>query len=160
MFERNPIDNHSALTIVVEVTLADGRQLAGRAALSQGKSIHQLLDGQEGFLYLEDFKGEATFLPKAEIKGLTVVRGAPTQPLIQPGAASRDVDPSRILGVARDASWDEIRASYHRLVKLYHPDRYAGLELPPEVARYLDGMAKQVNLAFRLLKTAHSAKVG
>ncbi|MEZ5844676.1 MAG: J domain-containing protein [Hyphomicrobiaceae bacterium] len=160
MFERNPVDNLSALTIAVEVTLADGRQLAGRAALAHGRSIHQLLDGSDGFLYLEGFDGDADFLPKADIRGLKVVRGSPAQPLVQPSATARDIDPARVLGVARNAPWEDIRAAYHRLVKQYHPDRYAGLDLPPEVARYLDAMAKQVNLAFRLLKTAHSAKAG
>lgn len=30
-----------------------------------------------------------------------------------------------ILGVANDASEDEIKAAYHRLAKRHHPDRHA-----------------------------------
>jgi curved DNA-binding protein CbpA len=41
-------------------------------------------------------------------------------------------DPYRTLGVSRDASDDELRDAYRRLVKLHHPDRNGGT---PEATR-------------------------
>ena len=37
----------------------------------------------------------------------------------------------------------------------YHPDRYANAELPEEVKRYLEDMARRVNAAFSALEEPH-----
>ena len=57
-----------------------------------------------------------------------------------------------MLGLEKGAAFDNIRDAYHRLSKLYHPDRYASIELPREVKTYLEGMSKNVNAAFVALK--------
>ena len=155
VFERNPIDNLNATAIAVEVTLADGTIMHGRAALDRGRSVHHLLGGDDAFLYLERADGDADFLPKSEIKGLKIIRPVVPQPLRQPSPTSQ-FDPARVLGVPDDAPWNDVRAAYHRLLKAYHPDKFAGVDLPPEVAAYIDAKAKQINQAFRMIKTARS----
>jgi DnaJ-domain-containing protein 1 len=57
-------------------------------------------------------------------------------------------DPYRILGIGKSAPREEIRASYLALARLYHPDRFASTELPPEVAEYIDVMARRINIAY------------
>ena len=93
-------------------------------------------------------------MPKADIKGLKVLNSGRQTSLMLPIPDARNFDPYRILGIETTATFDAIRDAYHRLSKLYHPDRYAGIELPPEVAAYLDGKAKSINAAFRALKSA------
>lgn len=51
-----------------------------------------------------------------------------------------------ILGVAPEASVDEIRACYTRLMKLYHPDRVHGLA--PEYERISQAKSKDLNRAY------------
>jgi DnaJ like chaperone protein len=52
-------------------------------------------------------------------------------------------DPHAILGVATDASADEIRVAYHRLVRESHPDTLISQGLPPELmARATDRIAR------------------
>lgn len=158
MFERNPVDNWNAVTIAVEVTLDDGRTVVGRGALDRGKSVHKLLDGDDGFFYVETFDGDADFIPKSAIKRLKIIKPVEPRVLMQPGHAEDPMEPARVLDVSDDAPWDEVHASYRRLAKLYHPDRYAGIELPPEVADYIQAKAKRINQAFRLMKAARSAR--
>lgn len=156
MFERNRVDNSSVETVAVEITLADGGLITGRAALPSSRAVHKLLDGPDGFLYVDQFGGEGTFIPKATIKALKLVQPIRVQALyIQPVDANT-FDPYRALGVAKGAPWDDIKSAYHRLTKLYHPDVFAAVSLPPEVATYLDGRAKQINVAFRLLKSSRA----
>lgn len=152
MFERNRVDNRAETLIAVEITLADSTTLAGRAVLPAGRGVHKLLDGEEAFLYVETFDGAGTFVPKAEIRNLKVItpaRGV-SSALFIPDA--RNFDPHRVLGLEKGASFEQIREAYHRLSKVYHPDRYAAIELPREVKAYLDAMTKNVNAAFQALR--------
>jgi curved DNA-binding protein CbpA len=56
-------------------------------------------------------------------------------------------DPYTILGVARSATRDEIRAAYRKLVERYHPDRHHGNPLENLAS---DAMAR-INQAYEVL---------
>lgn len=152
MFERNRVDNRAETLIAVEITLADASTIAGRAVLPSGRGVHKLLDGDEAFIYVETFEGGGTFVPKAEIRNVKVITPAKavTTALFIPDA--RNFDPHRVLGLEKGASFEQIREAYHRLSKVYHPDRYAAVELPREVKAYLEAMSKNVNAAFQALR--------
>lgn len=158
MFERNPVDNNSAVTVAVEVLLADGTVVTGRAAIASARAVHRLLEGTDPFLYVEQFDGEATFVPKASIKSLKLVTPLKPVPLTTRVQDASNFDPYRVLGITREAAFDEIRGAYHKLSKLYHPDVYASVTLPPEVTSYLSARASEVNAAFRLLKSREAQK--
>jgi hypothetical protein len=152
MFERNPVDNSAPATVAVELTLDDGTVLTGRASIPHARAVHKLMDGAEPFLYVEVYGGEPMFVPKISIKSVKIVTPARMQslPTMQVDTA---FDPHRALGLASSATFDDIKIAYHRLAKMYHPDVFAAVTLPPEVATYVEGRAKQINAAFRLLKT-------
>ncbi len=152
MFERNRVDNRTDTLVAVEISLADGNKVSGRAVLPPGKGVHKLLDGEEGFIYLDVFDGDGSFVPKSEIRGLKVLTSIRSQTVALPIPDARNFEPYRILGLEKGATFDDIRDAYHRLSKLYHPDCYAAIELPREVKAYLDAMFKNVNAAFRALK--------
>lgn len=152
MFERNPVDNKAEALIAVEVLLADGTVVAGRTVLGPGKGVHKLLESPDGFLYVDGFDGEGAFIPKAQIKSLKVVSPGKPNAMHLSVPDARNFDPYRILGLEKGASFDDIKDAYHRLTKIYHPDRFASIELPREVRSYVDAMTKNVNAAFRALK--------
>ena len=152
MFERNRVDNRAETLIAVEISLADGSTTAGRAVLPAGKGVHRLMDGEESFIYVDGFDGEGSFIPKANIRGLKVLNAGRSQTVTLPIPDARNFDPHKVLGLEIGASFEDIRSAYHRLSKIYHPDAYAGVELPREVKSYLEAMAKNINAAFRALK--------
>ncbi len=53
------------------------------------------------------------------------------------------------MGVSRDASAQEIKAAYRKLVSLYHPDKVA--QLGPELKALAAEKTKQINLAYEAL---------
>lgn len=63
------------------------------------------------------------------------------------------VDPHDVLGVPPDASADEIRTAYHRLVRENHPDVLVGRGLPPECVSLATARVARINAAHdRLLR--------
>jgi DnaJ like chaperone protein len=64
-------------------------------------------------------------------------------------------DPHAVLGVALDASADEIRVAYHRLVRETHPDALISQGLPPELLERATARIARINAAHdRLVKGA------
>ena len=60
-----------------------------------------------------------------------------------------DKDPYQVLGVARGAGEDEIRAAYRRLAKQYHPDLHPG---DPNAAKRMN----EINEAYDRIKNPQS----
>jgi DnaJ like chaperone protein len=56
-------------------------------------------------------------------------------------------EPHAILGVAMDASPDEIRVAYHRLVRETHPDALVAQGLPPELMARATARIARINAA-------------
>jgi hypothetical protein len=153
VFERNKIDNVAELTAIpVEITLADGTTEKGKVLGGAGKALGDILNGPGGFVEFEPYGGERRFLAKTQLAAVRPV-GVPRAPNLK--ARVRDVadfDPHAILGVAPGAGREELRKAYFALAKVYHPDRYATAELPPEVIEYLFAMARRVNAAHAALE--------
>ena len=57
-------------------------------------------------------------------------------------------DPFQILGIAKTTDRDGLRTAYKALARMYHPDRFAGSDLPPEVEEYINTMARRINAAY------------
>lgn len=157
MFERNRIDNAEMTTVNVEATLADGCLMRGRIATPPGRGLAEALNGPGPFVDFETFDGERMFLAKSALQSVKPMR---VPRAIDPRTRVRDLDgfdPRGILGVPPNAPWDEVRSAYHGLAKMYHPDRYANAELPPEVCDYLAAMARRVNAAYAALEPQQQA---
>lgn len=155
MFERNRIDTasqHQQMTVPVEVTLEDGDQLRGKFIVPATRSLFDVLNTPGAFIEFEPYGGERSILSKTAVK---VVRLVNAPAAVNLSARAREIDqfdPHAILGVAREMPFEEVRQAYLRLSKLYHPDRYAGLDLPAEVREYLAAMARRVNAAYGALE--------
>ncbi|MBQ8352044.1 MAG: J domain-containing protein [Clostridia bacterium] len=57
-------------------------------------------------------------------------------------------DPYTVLGVAPDATEEEIKAAYRRLARRYHPDHFAS---DPQAAREAEAKMKEINEAYDIL---------
>ena len=152
MFERNKIDNADHAGVPVELAMMDGETVKGRLLFSAGRSIFEVLNGPGAFLEFEPHGGERTFIAKASIGNVRMIN-VPRAPNLQQRLRDLDgFDPHAILGVASQASIDEVKTAWHKLAKVYHPDRYSTAELPEEVRDYLASMARRVNAAYAALE--------
>jgi DnaJ like chaperone protein len=83
----------------------------------------------------------------------------PPPPAAPPPPPIEDVDgkdPHEILGVARGAKREAIRAAYQRLVKEYHPDRTA--TLASEIRDLAEKRTSQINRAYDILMRVDETK--
>lgn len=151
MFDRNTDAAQQMLAIPAEIqTLRDGT-LRGRLLISRSRDLPGVLNGPDAFLLFEPFGKSRLYLAKQSIAEITPLDAA-TVPAISADAVDpAGFDPYRILGLGRNATPDAIRAAFIALSKDYHPDRFATVDLPVEITRYLDAMARRINAAYAAL---------
>lgn len=80
----------------------------------------------------------------------TQSRSSPPPPDPKP-KAERDVDLG-LLGLSRDASWDQAQAAYREACKKFHPDRLSGKDLPPELVAMAAKRFTEMTDAYQRLK--------
>ena len=157
MFERNKIDNVEHAGVPVELAMMDGEVLKGRLLMSMGRNVSDVLNGTSAFLEFEPYGGERSFLAKACIGNVKLIN-VPRAPNLAQRLHDLDgFDPHAILGVPGNASFDDVKTAWHRLAKVYHPDRYSSSDLPEEVRDYLASMARRVNAAYAALEAPAQA---
>lgn len=154
MFDRNRGEIADTSGVSVVLTLTDGTELKGRLAVPAGRAMADVLNGTMQFLEFEEYAGARTFLAKHAVAHIRLA----SPPRGQGLARMRDTDgfdPYAILGLPLGARFEDVRSAYLAKAKMYHPDRYASAELPDEVKRYLEDMARRINAAFAALEEPH-----
>jgi hypothetical protein len=156
MFERNRVDNSSQSAhqsaIPAELTLVDGETLSGHFLISAARTLSDVLNGESAFLEFEPFSQARRFVSKGAIRAVKLIDAPAASNLEARRPLAGEFDPYGALGVKRDAEWDDVRQAYLRLAKTYHADRFASIELPPEVRDYLSQMSRRVNAAYTALE--------
>ena len=149
MFERRKNDRADG-SAYAQITLDDGRELKGRFTLTPGRTLTEMLNNASGFIEFEPFESERMLLAKSALQSVKPV-SVPDAPMLTVGGED-GFDPYVVLRVDREAGAEQIRQAYLTLAKTYHPDRYATVDLPPEVISYLSSMARRVNAAYDILQ--------
>jgi hypothetical protein len=153
MFERNKIDNAAQqMTVPAELTLDGGEVLKGRFVIAAARNIFDVLNGDAHFLEFETYQGERSLIARTTIKSVKLVSVSSANHLKGRMRETEAFDPYQVLGVTSDAAFDDIRAAYLRLSKIYHPDRFHGIDLPAEVRDYLSAMVRRINAAYGALE--------
>jgi hypothetical protein len=137
--------------VSVSVTMTSGEVMRGYLNVPKTRSLMEELNRNEPFVEFDPYGGERMFIARTSIAAVRSLEVPTVQPLAST-AKLKDFDPFTILGVSLDASATEIRSAYVTLAKRYHPDRFAQIELPPEVASYMSSMLLRINIAYRELK--------
>lgn len=134
--------------VAVNITLVDGSTMSGTLLLPRDKQLRDLFNTPEEFLEFEDNRLGTTILGKSSIRSIRM-NNLPTADQIEKRLKQLDKqDPFQILGVAKTIDRDGLRAAYKSLARMYHPDRFAGADLPPEVLDYINTMARRINAAY------------
>jgi hypothetical protein len=151
MFERTRIERSGGgerTATVVEVLLVTGQSHHGRIFHATTRALSDELNGEGVFVDFESSLGERMLLSKRSIQSVRPKQLPKTDQLSRAQVKGESFNPWEVLAVPECSSRNVVREAYHRLIKLYHPDRFACAELPPEVAGYLKSMAHRINAAY------------
>lgn len=135
---------------MVTVTHGDGRTENYSVKLPLSGKINDALNNADQYLDAITPQGEQLFLLKQDIRRVTLFDVPRVNQLNFYRRASDKAafDPYQVLKVTRQSSADEIKHAYHKLVRLYHPDRIGNYELPDEMHEYARVMLVRINLAY------------
>lgn len=151
MFERNRVDNSLQQTAVAaEVTLLTGEVRKGRFVITASRSLADVLNGDGQFMDFEPFDGHRAFIAKSQLVSVKPLP-APSAAMLPKAREQEGFNPHAILGVAAGSTPELVRQAYVALAKTYHPDRYAGVDLPAEVRDYVATTARRINAAYEAL---------
>jgi DnaJ-domain-containing protein 1 len=134
---------------LVTLHLEDGSKTVVSVKLPLSGKLQEAFNNADMFLDVISAKGEAALIAKSRI-----LRAEPADPphakLNQQRRSSdrSSFNPYTVLGVENTAGKEEIRAAYVALVKMYHPDRYALLDIPQEMKDYAAAMQARINMAY------------
>lgn len=132
----------------VEISLLDGEVLRGTLMAPPGRSLADLLNGTIAFVEFEPFGGGRSYIAKSNLSSVRPLNVPPAPSLGTATKGGAPSDPHRVLGVPAESGKEELRRAYLQLAKIYHPDRFATVELPPEVTEYIAAMSRRINAAY------------
>jgi hypothetical protein len=139
-----------------------GETEAGVILVPAHHNLRQALNDEGPFVELETDAGRQSFILKTEIARIDPLdRGEAKAKAASDGPTRFDANDARVvLGVAGDATDDEIHAAWRDLAKAYHPDRLTALGLPNEMMRHAERVLSRINVAYQRLKSERDAPPG
>lgn len=139
---------------LVALTLTDDMVVTVAVRMPLSNKLGDALNGPDLFLDVLTASGEQQFIAKSDVRSVRSMEmpKADQIDLDARQAGLSNLDPHVILNVGKEATLDEIKHAYHRMARLYHPDRIASYELPEEIKDYARAMLVRINLAFEQLR--------
>jgi len=76
----------------------------------------------------------------------------------RPTSESSLVEAYKALGVAKDSTDQELKRTYRKLMSQHHPDKLMGQGLPEDMIKVATERAKEIKLAYDLIKESRGFK--
>ena len=129
--------------------MADNLDVMSEGANQGGKKFHKVIGAGIGWVVGG---------PVGAALGLLVGHTVESNPdLLHDGLSQKGLKPQYdILGLPYNAGVDEVKASYKKLVRKYHPDRF--VDKDPVVEELARGKMTEINTAYASIMDALKAK--
>ena len=144
--------NDQAQRALAILHLTDGRKLPVSIKLNLSGKLTETLNNQDHYVDVIAGAGQQLFINKRNIERVEISDPPQAKLNQRRRAADKAVfDPHAVLGVASGAGKEDVRAAWLNLVKAYHPDRFANLDMPQEMKDYAAAMQVRINMAYEQL---------
>lgn len=151
-------DHDNRLKLPITLSLGDGRDFLGDLIVSVGGNVERTLNNDSKFILFGDLDGSERMIAKSAIIEVSTRKTAkivklPTEAKVD------DADPYELLAIEKTATDQEIKDAWHAKARAYHADKFANVELPPEVAAYTNAMSRRINEAYAVLTAGKTQKL-
>jgi DnaJ-domain-containing protein 1 len=138
--------------LLAKLTLTDGKAVLVSVKLPLSGKLADAFNNAETFLDVILGDGTAQMINKSQIARAEAA-DPPRAGLNQQRRSSdrAGFNPHAVLGVEKTATAEAMRTAYVALVKQYHPDRFAAMDLPQEMKDYAAAMQARINMAYQQL---------
>lgn len=140
---------NKAVRVQASIRLTDDSILNGTVNCGITGRIESVLNTPDSFIEFTSRDGQQRFISRhqiASVEPLETVR-EPALPEI-----NENEQPYRVLGLRHGSGPDAVRVAYERLSKAYGVEKWAGVDVPPEIAKYASDKLRQINAAYTILK--------
>jgi len=137
--------------------MTSGERLKGGVVVGLTGKLSDLMAKPYPFVEFRASDGTQQFVSKAAIERVVPLEIPRADQLSRRLADNNTFDARSVLGVSEEATARDISAAYHALARQYHPDHYAGLNVPREVIDYVGAMFSRITLAYNELKSSAPA---
>jgi hypothetical protein len=137
--------------IAVALTLDSGETLHGNVVASQSGRLRDTINSGDGYLEFEKRDGTIVFIAKRTVASARTDEQPKADQLTRRASAAQNFDPFTMLGLERNAGPNEIKTAYWAKARLYHPDKFAGKDVPKEVQDYMAAMFMRIHAAYKEL---------
>jgi preprotein translocase subunit Sec63 len=134
--------------VAVTLTLHSGDVLNGHVFLGNSQKLRDLLNNSDQFIDFEKRDNSLSLIGKHAIAMIAAIDLPRTDHLLRRVQNISGFDPHHTLGIDRSANYGEIRAAYLAKARLYHPDKFAGKDVPKEVGDYMNAMFIRIQKAY------------
>ncbi len=132
----------------VTVSTTSGTLLSGVIPRPRLKKLNDFLNETTMFIEIELYDGTVAQLAKTAIEQIAL-REVPKADQLATAIHRSDVfHPIGTLGLEQLSSKEAVQQAYRSRISQYHQDKYAGVNLPPEVMAYLQDMTVRINTAY------------
>lgn len=136
----------------VRLKLFSGSIETGTMEVPAGQRLEELLNGASAFLAWRRSDGVDVLVNRDAVEAVEPANAPAADQLDRHLDRTGMLDPAAVLGVSPTASAAAVRTAYHALAQRYHPDRFAGLDMPAEMTAYANAMFGRINAAYRALQ--------
>jgi hypothetical protein len=137
---------------MAKLTLTDGKTLVVSVKLPLSGKLTDAFNNTETFIDVISGDGTQQMINKSIIARAEAFE-PPRAGLNQQRRSSdkSGFNAFAVLGIEKTATPEDMRSAYVALVKSYHPDRFASLDLPQEMKDYAAAMQARINMAYQQL---------
>lgn len=138
------------IDVAASIRLMDGTILNGYVNCGLTGKLENVLSAENSFVEYTSKDGQKRFIGRhqiASVEPMDVLR-SPSLRATEAGVA----DPYTVLGIYKGCTLEQAKDAYHRLSKMYHPDRWTGDDIPSEIVTYVSDKFRQINAAFTALR--------
>jgi cation transport regulator ChaB len=139
------------IPVQVTITLTSGEKLRGAIGVTRGRKLGDLLNSGAPFILLESDDGRPVYLSLASVQQITSNQMPQADQLEESRRSLEASSLYQILNVEETCDLATLQHKHRELAKLYHPDQYTNVRLPEEVTKYINDMARRINMAFSQL---------